>query len=286
MSATNGEAKGLEDRYRALVEQIGEAASRSGRRTQDILFVAVTKYATDQQVRALIDLGHVDLGESRAQQLVQRAPAFDATVSNHSLDAARQALWSARHGPTPAVSADHRTSGAAPRVRWHMIGHLQRNKVKQVAPLADLIHSVDSLRLAEELHGFAARMEEYPRARWSGPVRRREGSIPVLVQVNASGESSKYGLAPGAVLHFAEQLDTMVHLELRGLMTMAPYSDDPEDARSCFARCTELFHEIRHRGVGGDSFNILSMGMSGDFTVAIEEGANCVRIGSALFGEH
>jgi hypothetical protein len=106
-----------------------------------------------------------------------------------------------------------------------------------------------------------------------------------LIQVNASGEESKFGVAVPAVIHLAEQLDSMMHLRLRGLMTMAPYSDHPEDARPTFARTAELFHEMRFKRIGGSAFSILSMGMSGDFEVAISEGANLVRVGRAIFGE-
>ena len=151
-----------------------------------------------------------------------------------------------------------------------MIGHLQRNKVKQVVPLVHLIHSVDTLRLAEELQALAARTDR---------------TIDILLQVNASGEETKFGVAAPAVIHLAEQIDSMVHLRLRGLMTMAPYSDDPETARAVFNRTAEFFQDIRKAKVGGDTFNILSMGMSGDYQIAIQEGANLVRIGTALFGK-
>lgn len=155
-------------------------------------------------------------------------------------------------------------------VRWHMIGHLQRNKIKPVIPVVRLVHSVDSLRLAEELHAFGAKTDR---------------TIEVLLQVNASGETTKYGVALPAVSHLAEQIDSMIHLKLRGLMTIAPYSDKAEDSRGTFVRTAELFHELRADGVGGQAFNILSMGMTNDFEIAVEEGANIVRVGRAIFGE-
>ena len=245
----------LAQAYAAVRDRIGEAAARVGRRAQDVVLVAVTKTATPDQIRALVELGQVDLGESRAQQLTQRVAQLQEYVSRRR-----------RMGP-----AVERTAGGMPdRVRWHMVGHLQRNKVKQVVPVVDLVHSVDSLRLAEELHNFAARTERV---------------VDVLVQVNASGEAGKHGISPPAVSHFVEQLDTMVYLRPRGLMTMAPYSDNPEDARPTFARTAELFQDVRTQGLGGREFNILSMGMSHDFEIAIEHGANVVRVGRALFGE-
>jgi pyridoxal phosphate enzyme (YggS family) len=129
---------------------------------------------------------------------------------------------------------------------------------------------VDSLRLAEELHNFGARTER---------------TIEVLLQVNVSGEASKAGVAAPAVIHLAEQIDTMMHLKLRGLMTMAPAGENPEDSRPVFARTAELFHDVRSAKVGGPEFNLLSMGMTSDYEVAIEEGANLVRIGRAIFGD-
>jgi len=157
-----------------------------------------------------------------------------------------------------------------PAPRWHMIGHLQRNKVKKCLEVTRLVHSVDSLRLIEEIHNWAF---------------KKDREVDVLLQVNCSGEAQKDGCAPAAAIHLAETIDSMVHLRLRGLMTMAPFSDDPEDARPAFQMCRELFDEIRKEGIGEDRFGLLSMGMSGDFELGIECGANIVRIGSAIFGE-
>jgi len=245
----------LQDKYRAVNDRIADAAARSGRSARDVLMVAVTKNAGPEQIRSLVEMGHVDLGENRVQQLSQRVGQLTEFLNR------KKSLG----------SASTKTGDGTPdAVRWHMIGHLQRNKVKQVVPLVQLIHSVDSLRLAEELHSFAARRDE---------------TIDILLQVNASGEQQKHGIAPPAVLHMAEQIDSMMHLRLRGLMCMAPYSDNPEDARPVFARTAELYQDLKAAGEIGQYATVLSMGMSGDFEVAIEEGANVVRIGTALFGE-
>jgi pyridoxal phosphate enzyme (YggS family) len=245
----------LRDAYRRVNDQIAAAATRSGRRPTDVVMVAVTKNALPDQIRTLVEMGHADLGENRVQQLSQRVAQLDEFLSR-------------RRTLAGAVS---RNAGELPeKVRWHMIGHLQRNKVKQVAPLVALVHSVDSLRLAEELQAYAVRVDK---------------TVDILLQVNASGEASKFGVASPAVIHLAEQIDSMMHLRLRGLMTMAPYSDRAEDSRSTFARCAELFQDCRSAKLGGNDFNILSMGMSNDFEVAIEEGANLIRVGRALFGE-
>jgi len=230
----------LKENYDRINDRMAEAANRAGTSRDRIAMVAVTKTADDEQILELARMGQKDFGENRVQQLLER------------VDALKQAL-----GPEQAS-----------QIRWHMVGHLQRNKVRQVAPKVALIHGVDTLRLAEELHAFAGKLDQ---------------QLDILLQVNHSGEESKYGVMAPAAFHVAEQIDTMVHLRFRGLMTMAPYSDNPEDARPVFSRCAEMFNEIKDAKIGGDNFNILSMGMSGDFEVAIEEGANLVRIGRALF---
>lgn len=238
----------LKDAYHRVMERVGEAAARVHRKPEDVFVVAVTKTASPDQIRNLVEMGHLDLGENRMQQLIQRVAQLEEFLSR------KRTL-----------------SHELPReVRWHMIGHMQRNKVKQVVPLVKLIHSVDSLRLAEELQTYAA---------------KHDVTIDILLEVNTSGEASKSGIAPPAAPHLAEQIDSMVHLRLRGLMCMAPMTANPEEARPVFARTRELFQDIRNENIGGSTFNILSMGMSNDFEVAIEEGADIVRIGRALFGE-
>ena len=240
----------LKDAYAELTDRVGEAAQRSGRAAEEVMVVAVTKYSEMSQVRAMLDLGHMDFGENQGQQLAQRVPQANEFLTR------KQQLDS--RGDTPD------------RIRWHMVGHLQRNKVKQVVPHVNLIHSVDSLRLVEELHGFG---------------NKTDSVVDILLQVNVSGEATKHGIVPPAVRHLVDQIDLMLHLRLRGLMTMAPYSENPEDARDVFKRTRELFEETQALDSSGNQFNILSMGMSGDYAVAIEEGSNCVRIGRALFGE-
>ncbi|MAE61773.1 MAG: YggS family pyridoxal phosphate-dependent enzyme [Planctomycetaceae bacterium] len=242
----------LKDRYRGVMDRVAAAAERSGRRPEDVLVVAVTKTAGPDEIRQLIDMGHVDLGENRVQQLQQRAAMTDEFLGR------RQQMGGSDATEAPA------------EVRWHMTGHLQRNKVKAVLPLVRLIHSVDSLRLAEELEAQGARAER---------------DVQVLIQVNIAGEAQKHGVALPAVEHLSEQIETMVRLQLRGLMVIGPNTDDPEQNRDVFERAADLFREVRASGVNTDRFNILSMGMSDDFEVAIEEGANVVRVGRAIFGD-
>ncbi len=151
-----------------------------------------------------------------------------------------------------------------------MIGHLQRNKVRPVMPLCASIQSVDSLRLAEEVQDESERLKKI---------------MPVFLEVNVAGENSKFGVAVGASIHLAEQIDTMDNVHLVGLMCMAPHLENPEDARPVFVRLREIFEELKFRKIGADRLQHLSMGMSGDYQVAIEEGATMVRIGTGLFGE-
>ena len=149
-----------------------------------------------------------------------------------------------------------------------MIGHLQRNKVRQVLPIASLIHSVDTLRLAEEINSAAVKLNLRPK---------------VLMQVNTSNEPQKYGVPVGAATHLAEQIETLSHLKLVGLMTMAPLTREKSVVRACFMRAAELFAEMRGEKIVGPQFAELSMGMSSDYEAAVEEGATILRIGSAIF---
>ncbi len=246
----------MKDAYRRLQDRIQASADKAGRRAGDVQTIAVTKYASPDQIRTLVEMGHAELGESKVQQLSQRVAMLEEFLGRKKTLA----------GAAPKSSVD----GLPEKVRWHMVGHLQRNKVKQIIPLVGLIHSVDSLRLAEEIHNYAARIDTV---------------VDILIQVNATSEPNKTGVAGPAVIHLADQIDTMMHLRLRGLMTMGPNTDNPEDARPGFARTAEIFSEIRKDKIGGPECNVLSMGMSSDLEVAIEEGANVLRIGRALFGD-
>jgi pyridoxal phosphate enzyme (YggS family) len=236
----------LAQRYADVKARIAAAAHRAGRRAEDVMLVVVSKSGTVDQIRELMQLGQVDFAENRVQQLVQRAAQVDE--------------WRMRR---------IELSGQAPLVRWHMIGSLQRNKVKKAIECTRLVHSVDSLRLAEEIQSAAS---------------RRETPVEVLVEVNVSGESSKAGVAPGAAKHLVAQIETMVNVRARGLMCMAPLEGGLDAARAAFERCRELYDDVRQSGAGGARFDILSMGMSGDFEAAVECGSNLVRVGGAVIG--
>lgn len=242
----------LKDRYTHVMQNVANAAVRSGRKPSDIITVAVTKAASPEQVRQLVEMGHQDLAENRAQQLTQRVAMIDEFLARHR------------------IMSSARTSKVPQAVRWHMIGHLQRNKVKAILPVVKLIHSLDSLRLVEEVHDHAMKQDR---------------EVDVLLQVNVSGEKTKGGITAPAVAHMADQIDSMMHLNLRGLMTIAPKSENPEDNRCYYQRLAETFNEMHKTGRYGPKFQILSMGMSDDYEIAIEEGANVIRVGRALFGE-
>ena len=255
----------LRERYTEVMDRVARAARAAGRAPGDVLVVAVSKHAEPDQIRELMALGHRDFGESRVQQLAQRA-----AMSGEFVERGRRFR--------DAGATDLLLTPASSAARWHMIGRLQRNKVKKCVESARLIHSVDSLRLAEEIQAAAA---------------RRETPTDVLLQINCSGEMSKAGLSLPAAPHVAELIATMVNVRLRGVMTMAPHGAGEAECRGVFERCRDCFEEIKRMGVeeephdaaGPGGFNILSMGMSDDFHWAIAEGANMVRVGSALFGD-
>ena len=239
----------LSDRLADVRARIAGAAAKAKRDPAEVMLVAVTKYAAPEQLRELLKLGVGDLGENRVQQLTQRAAQIGEFHSRALAGGQEKTL--------------------APKLRWHMIGRLQRNKVKQLLPCVSMIHSIDSLRLAEELEH---------------QLERAGRKLPVLLQVNASDEPQKGGVAVGAAVHLAEQIATMNHLQMAGIMTMAAHDSTEAQARHTFARTREIFEEMRFQKIGGTTLRYLSMGMTDDFEWAIQEGSNLIRVGSALFG--
>jgi pyridoxal phosphate enzyme (YggS family) len=227
------------DNFQRLRERIAAAAERAGRAPQSVRLVAVTKFVPEPLVRAVLAAGCRDLGESRPQDLWARAAAIDQ-----------------------------------PDVRWHLVGHLQRNKVRRTLPVAHLVHSVDSLRLLEAIAEEARSLDR--------PAR-------LLLEVNISGEAAKHGLAPDEVEPLLARCGELASdaggaaIEVLGLMGMAPLAGGAAAARPAFARLRELREKLLGRLPPGVQLDELSMGMSGDFEQAIAEGATIVRIGSALF---
>lgn len=211
---------------RSVREQIFRAAERAGRDPESVTLMAVTKGVGADAIKEAVDEGILDLGENRVQEASEKLPDLFA----------------------------------AGRVRRHMIGHLQTNKVKPAVSLFDEVHSVDSLRLAQKIN------EEAQKA---GKI------VPVYLEINVSGETSKYGLVPGTIPDVLSSVRELSSIKVVGLMTMAPYSADPQDSRPYFRALAGLASSA---GLSG-----LSMGMSGDFIVAIEEGATIIRVGRAIF---
>ena len=235
----------IADKVKKVQDNIAAACQRAGRSESSVKMIVVTKTAPLSGIQDVIQLGLTDLGENRVQHLKQ--------ISDDITDFLQK------------NAEDH---NIPQKVNWHMIGHLQRNKVKQTLKICNTIHSVDTLRLAEEINIQAHKLGIH---------------TDILLQVNCSGENQKYGCPVGAAIHLAEQFDTMPNLRLVGLMTMAPLTMDKDRVRACFARAREVFEEIRGERIVGSKFKHLSMGMSQDYDIAIEEGATILRIGSAIF---
>ncbi|MDG2388766.1 MAG: YggS family pyridoxal phosphate-dependent enzyme [Planctomycetaceae bacterium] len=215
-----------------IQQKMTSACQRAGRSPNEVQLVAVTKYAQLEWVQGLIDLGHMDLGESRPQQLSERCETLSDSIT------------------------------------WHMIGHLQRNKVRSVLETGAIIHSVDSQRLLERIESLAQEMNV---------------TAEVFIEVNISHETSKHGFSPDEVSSVVPLLKDSPHIKALGMMTMAPYAEDPEESRPYFRELRELQTLLNKQLPDDRKLSSLSMGMSGDFEVAIEEGATHIRIGSALF---
>ena len=237
----------VQDNIQRVRDRIAQACSRANRDPASVRLVAVTKSVDVEVIRILIEAGQVDLGESRVQQLAQRAAMIAETQKR------RRILDGQRDAVAPV---------------WHMIGHLQRNKVRAAMQWATVFHSVDSLRLAEEISGEAC---------------DRNLVADVLLQVNVAGEKSKHGIAVGAIEVFCEQIRTLAGMRLIGLMGMMPLVDDSEEVRPLFRRLREIAEDLVTQECVSCKVCELSMGMSNDFEVAIEEGATIVRVGTALF---
>ncbi|OQY07374.1 MAG: YggS family pyridoxal phosphate enzyme [Planctomycetales bacterium 4572_13] len=235
----------IADKLKKVQDEVAKACARAGRREKSVKVVVVTKTAAIPAIQEVIRQGFVDLGENRVQHLKQVAEDIQTFLADNQDD--------------PNIPD---------KVHWHMIGHLQRNKVKQTLQLCKMVQSVDTLRLAEELNTQSHKLGIH---------------TDILLQINCSGEPQKYGAPVGAAIHLAEQFTTMGNLRLVGLMTMAPLTMDKNRVRSSFARAREIFEEIHKERIAGAKFKHLSMGMSQDFQIAIEEGATMLRIGSAIF---
>jgi pyridoxal phosphate enzyme (YggS family) len=226
----------LAARFKHVRAQLDAAAQRCGRSPGEVKLIAISKTHPASAITELIELGATDIGENR----VQEAEAKIAEVGRHN-------------------------------VRWHLVGHLQANKARRAINLFDVVHSLDSIDLAQRLDRLCQE-------------KQRE-SLSVLIQVDLGHEETKSGVDEAALADLVETVRLLPRLELIGLMTLPPFFDDAEDSRPFFRRLRELRDELGSRGAFGDRQGELSMGMTHDFAVAIEEGATMVRIGTAIFGE-
>jgi hypothetical protein len=227
------DARDLADRLESVRERIAGACARSGRAPGSVRLLAVTKGFPAETVRQAMTLGLREFGENRVQEAEEKIPAV------------------------------------TPRPRWHLIGHLQRNKAKRAVQLFETIDSIDSAPIAEEVSRRAAELGK---------------RIPCLVEVNTSGDRSKFGVAPEAALDLLRAAGALGGIDLRGLMTIGPLSGGPEGARRAFRDLAGIRSAAARDRLLADDAE-LSMGMSDDFEIAIEEGATIVRVGSAIFGE-
>ena len=226
----------LAARLTAVRERIVAAANASGRESEEVKLIAISKTHPASVIRTLIELGATDLGENRVQEAEEKI-----------------------------------TEIGRARVRWHLVGHLQANKARRAVNLFEVIHSLDSLDLARRLDRLCAE-------------KGRE-KLPVLIQVDLGHEETKSGIDESELTHMVDDLRSLTHLKLIGLMTLPPFFDDTEQSRPFFRRLRELRDELESRGAFGGRKGELSMGMTHDFEIAIQEGATMVRIGTAIFGE-
>ena len=212
---------------------IDEACRQSGRNRSEVTLIAVSKTKPVEMLKEAYETGCRDFGENKVQELVDKYEVLPKDI------------------------------------RWHMIGHLQRNKVKQVLPHAVLIHSVDSLRLAEQIDQEAEKLGI---------------TANILLEVNVAKEESKFGMMPEEVPEMVEQIAAFSHLRIKGLMTIAPFVDDPEKNRPVFQKLYQLSVDIKKKNIDNVNMSVLSMGMTGDYQVAVEEGATMIRVGTGIFG--
>jgi pyridoxal phosphate enzyme (YggS family) len=223
-------------------ERIAQAAKRSGRAPESIQLVAVSKTVPVEKIIEAVDAGITDIGENRVQEADQKYQA---------------------------IYKDEATIPIIGTIKWHLVGHLQTNKIKRALEIFDMIHSVDSIHLMDAIEKRATKMDKV---------------VDMLVEVNTSAEETKYGVKPEEIVDFIERASQYDHLRVRGLMTIGLFAEDPEVVRPCFQQLRELRDKVANLNLPSIEMKYLSMGMTNDFEVAIEEGANIVRIGTAIFG--
>ena len=224
----------IKENISQVLENIKTACEKSGRNPEEVTLVAVSKTKPVAMLKQAYEAGSRDFGENKVQEIMDKYPQLPSDI------------------------------------RWHMIGHLQRNKVKYIIEHAALIHSVDSLRLAEEI---------------SRQAEKKQIHANILVEVNIAQEESKFGIFREEAIQLVENISKLPWISVKGLMTIAPFVTNPEDNRKYFRGIRELSVDIMHKNIDNVTMSVLSMGMTGDYEVAIEEGATMVRVGTGIFGE-
>ena len=223
----------IKDHLNEVRENIRKACEKSGRSPKEVTLIAVSKTKPLFMLEEAYEAGARDFGENKVQEILEKCPRM----------------------PEDA--------------RFHMIGHLQRNKVKYIVDKVAMIHSVDSLRLAETIEKEA---------------EKKDVTVPILIEVNVAQEESKFGLKPEEVLPFIEQIAGFSHIQVKGLMTIAPYVENAEENREIFRELKKLSVDIAAKNINNVTMSVLSMGMTGDYMVAVQEGATMVRVGTGIFG--
>lgn len=215
-------------------KNIEEACKAVNRDPSEVTLISVSKTKPVSMLQEAYDAGSRDFGENKVQEIMDKYPQLPSDI------------------------------------KWHMIGHLQRNKVKYIVDKVELIHSVDSLRLAETIEQEAA---------------KHQVIVPILIEVNVAEEESKFGLKTEEVISLVESVAAFPHIHIKGLMTIAPYVENPEDNREIFRQLKKLSVDIAAKNINNVNMSVLSMGMTGDYQVAVQEGATMVRVGTGIFGE-
>ena len=223
----------LKENLKTVEERIQSACKKAGRKREEITLIAVSKTKPPHMLQEAYDLGVRIFGENKVQEIREKYEVLPKDID------------------------------------WHMIGHLQRNKVKYIVDKVAMIHSVDSLRLAETIEKEAA---------------KKAVIVPILIEVNVAQEESKFGLKPEEVLPLIEQISDFSHIQIKGLMTIAPYVDNAEENREIFRELKKLSVDIAAKNINNVTMSVLSMGMTGDYMVAVQEGATMVRVGTGIFG--
>lgn len=223
----------IKENLEEVERNICAACARSGRKREEVRLISVSKTKPVSMLEEAYAAGSRDFGENKPQELKEK------------------------YGQLPDD------------IRWHMIGHLQRNKVKQVIDKAVLIHSVDSIRLAEQIEEEAA---------------KKDLLVKILLEVNVAREESKYGFMEEEVLDALLQISKFPHIQVHGLMTIAPFVENSQNNRKVFKKLFQLYVDIKHKNIDNISMSVLSMGMTGDYEVAVEEGSTMIRVGTGIFG--